>query len=284
MSKKSKPLADIAAEMSNSAESVVIAQPKFVSVALEIEGTAHLIQNAFSQKAIEEMLRKHMGLTVQREKKKPREVIENAIVRNTDGGVCMPVTSVKAAMLTASTQLKTFERKKTMLMTSLFIEGGALPITFDRMTPRMDMVRTAGMNRTPDVRFRPQFEGWKARLVIQFVDGLLQVQSVVDLVQRAGRVGIGEWRPEKRGTHGTFRVSRHISDSKEIEEVRAQCATPLKTPQIPSWALDMEIDPTILAKAFGEAASGDSEEAEETVETEVKNGARHKNGKGAEAR
>lgn len=239
-----------AKEMANAAKSVSIQQPNILCVALEIKGMAPLIQNNFSQKSVEQMLRKHMGFSVQRETKKPREVIEAATIRNVKGAVCLPPTGFKKAMLTASTQLKTL--KKTQLRTSLFIEGNSIPITYEgEMVPRMDMVRTAGMNRTPDVRFRPSFNGWGARIVIQFSD-TLSIQSVVDLLHRAGTVGVGEWRPEKDGTFGTFKVVRAIESVKEIDEVRASCEPQLVPLKIPDWALDADIDPALLAKVFDE--------------------------------
>jgi hypothetical protein len=238
------------------ATNIVISRPKVLSTYLEIMGTAPMIQNNFSQKAIEEMLRKHMGITVQREKKVPRQVLENATIYNVKGEICFPPTALKKAMLTASVAVKGL--KKTQLRASIFIEGGSIPFTYERMVPRMDMVRTSGMGRTPDVRFRPMFEGWKARFGIQFSETLLDIQTVVDLVQRAGMGGIGEWRPEKDGNFGTFVVSRAITEGKEIAEIRDLCAPSLKPLVIPEWAMDAGIDSTTLSKLFG-----DQEEEEE---------------------
>lgn len=245
----------------STAKSVVIAQPKVLSVALEIEGTAPIIQNAFSQKAVEQMLRKHMGIRVEREKKKPRECIENATVRNQKGEVCIPPTAIKMAMLSAATGDKAL--KKTTLRTSLFIEGQSIPLKYEKMEPRMDMVRTAGINRQPDVRFRPMFVNWKARISILFSDQFA-VQTVVDLLNRAGTIGIGEWRPEKNGTFGTFRVSRHISDKEELKQVRDECDVGLVPITIPEWAMDADIDPALLDKlARGGVPSEDGEEESE---------------------
>ena len=97
-------------------------------------------------------------------------------------------------------------------------------------------------------------------MVIQFAD-TLTVQTVVDLLNRAGQVGVGEWRPEKNGTFGTFRVSRHIDTPQEIAEVEAECAIPLVPLRIPEWALDMEIDPTVLQKIFASQSRSESEAA-----------------------
>lgn len=247
---KKNSLKAAAKTMAANASSIVIQQPTILSISLEVEGTADLIQNRFSQKAVEEMLRKHMGISVQREKKKPREVLEDATIYNTDRRVCVPPTAFKLAMIAAAGQLKGL--KKTELKTALFVVGNSVPITYREMLPRMDMTRLSGIGRTPDVRFRPSFQDWKARLTIQFGD-TLSVETVVDLLNRAGRVGVGEWRPQRNGSHGTFKVSRHIDDPKEIGEIEAECSVSLVPLRIPTWALDLDIDPAILSEMFDEA-------------------------------
>lgn len=241
---------EAAKTMAANASSCVIQQPTILSISLEVEGTADLIQNRFSQKAVEEMLRKHMGISVQREKKKPREVLEDATIYNTDHRVCVPPTAFKSAMIAAASQLKGL--KKTELKTVLFVQGNSIPITYREMLPRMDMTRLSGIGRTPDVRFRPSFQDWKARLTIQFGD-TLSVETVVDLLNRAGRVGVGEWRPQRNGSFGTFRVSRHIDDPKEIGEIEQECTTPLVPLRIPDWALDLDINPEVLQQIFKDA-------------------------------
>jgi hypothetical protein len=239
------------------AQSVVIAQPKVMMVGLEIGGTADIIQNCFSQKAVEEMLRKHMGISVQREAKVPSECIERAIIRNVNNVICAPPTAVKKAMLSAASAIKGL--KKTQLRTGLYVCGGSLPLQYESMTPRMDMVRTSGMSRTPDVRFRPGFQNWKIRLVIEFSD-LFGVQTVVDLLNRAGSVGIGEWRPEKDGTYGTFKVVRHIDDKKEIAEVLDACRPALKPLVIPEWAMNVALSPELLEKVAHGVEHGEEDE------------------------
>lgn len=247
MTKKQTQLKSDASEMQAASHSIVIAQPTILGVTLEVEGTADLIQNRFSQKAVEQMLRKHMGISVQRESKKPREVLEDATIYNTDRKVCVPPTAFKQAMINAASQLKGL--KKTELKTALFVQGSSIPITYSDMIPRMDMCRLSGIGRTPDVRFRPSFRNWKARMTILFAD-TLTVQTVVDLLHRAGKVGVGEWRPQKNGDFGTFKVSRHIDSPAEIGEIEAECSVPLVSLHIPEWALDMEIDPAVLQKIF----------------------------------
>lgn len=255
--KKTTKLKEQGKAMAESAQTIVIQQPTILSVGLEVTGTSDLIQNKFSQKSVEAMLRKHMGISVQRESKKPRQVLEEATVYNTDGRVALPPTGFKLAMISAASQLKGL--KKTQLRTALFVVGNSIPITYEKMIPRMDITRTSGIGRTPDIRFRPSFTNWKARMIVQFSD-TLTVQSVVDLLNRAGNVGVGEWRPEKNGTFGTFRVTRHIDTPKELGEVEAECSVPLVPLTIPTWALDAEIDPAVIQRIFAEQNQPESEE------------------------
>lgn len=261
-SRKTKNRLAIVQEQANglmrAAKSIVIEQPRQLSVCLEITGMTDLIQNNFSQKSIEQMLRKHMGLNTQREKKKPSQVLEEARVLNEDGRICISPIAFKKAMLSVAGSVK---MKKTELRTTLWIMGASVPITFEKMEPRMDIVRTSGITRAPDIRFRPAFKNWKARMIIQF-DQNIAVQSVVDLLNRAGSSGVGEWRPSKDGVYGTFRVSRHISDPSEIGTVESECSSAIRAPIVPSWAMDLEVDANLAAKIL----AGEQPESEEEKE------------------
>lgn len=249
--KNTNRIKEQAQQLSAAAKSIVIEQPKSFSVCVEITGMSDLIQNNFAQKSVEAMLKKHMGLSVQRESKKPRELLEQAMVKNVDGKICLSPTCFKKAMLGAAGSVKL---KKTDLRTAIFIRGNSIPITYEKMVPRMDICRLAGVGRTPDVRFRPSFQNWKARMVIQFSD-TLGVQSVIDLLNRSGSGGVGEWRPQRDGTFGTFRVSRHISSAKEIGEVEHECSYGLVPVVIPDWALDLDISPQICDSILNGTAS-----------------------------
>jgi hypothetical protein len=242
----------------STARSVIIERPRELEMVLEIEGTADLIQNCFDQKTIEQMLRKHMGLSVEKEAKKPRDCVERAIIRNVRGEPCIPPAAIKKGLLTAAIGNKTVKRNQVLY--GIWIQGQSIPITYDAMVPRMDMTRTAGMSKTPDVRFRPSFQGWKARFVAQFNDQLAP-QTIMSLLAKAGTVGVGEWRPEKGGSYGTYIVSRIIDDKKEREEVRKLCAAPVQPLVIPDWAMDADIDPELLARIARSQSGEEGEDA-----------------------
>lgn len=57
------------------------------------------------------------------------------------------------------------------------------------------------------MRYRPRFNEWGARWSMQVDDTQLALDSAHQLLNEAGlSIGIGDFRPEKRGPFGTFRV------------------------------------------------------------------------------
>jgi hypothetical protein len=58
------------------------------------------------------------------------------------------------------------------------------------------------------MRHRPRYENWSMKFDLEIQDDLLDLDLVHQLLNEAGQqVGIGDFRPEKRGPFGTFRVT-----------------------------------------------------------------------------
>ena len=68
---------------------------------------------------------------------------------------------------------------------------------------REDMVKIPG---TADIRYRAEYKQWGAVLRVQFMPNVIDIGSVVALIDAGGANGVGEWRPEKSGSFGTFQV------------------------------------------------------------------------------
>ncbi len=73
---------------------------------------------------------------------------------------------------------------------------------------RMDVVRSADMNRTPDIRTRAILPKWCAVLDLVWMEPAVNVQIVGDLLAGAGDIrGIGDFRQEKgAGNYGQFKL------------------------------------------------------------------------------
>ena len=73
-------------------------------------------------------------------------------------------------------------------------------------TMREDMVKI-GMG-TADLRYRAEFKHWKARCMVSYIkDGILSIENIINMINLGGFCcGLGEWRSEKGGISGAFRV------------------------------------------------------------------------------
>ena len=71
---------------------------------------------------------------------------------------------------------------------------------------REDMVKV-GMG-TADIRYRGEFPKWSVLLTIRYNPKAMSAEQIINLLNFGGfSNGVGEWRPEKDGEHGTFHVA-----------------------------------------------------------------------------
>jgi hypothetical protein len=78
----------------------------------------------------------------------------------------------------------------------------------------------AGISRTPDIRTRARIERWAARVKVSWIEPMLSATKVTQLAFSAGIVcGIGDWRIEKGGPHGGFRIAE--PDDPELLDIIA---------------------------------------------------------------
>lgn len=180
-------------------------------VTLRMIGTTPFYFNAMSAKAKRTLLiggGKKTAAEKKELKHDPEQEFRDSVYRQPTGDtlLCFPAPGVKGAMATAS--LETAGVTKTSVNRLIFLPQQKINI-WGRPLLKMDVVRSADMNKTPDVRTRAFLPRWCAEVEIAFVTPTLSAHSVVSLLQNAGViVGIGDFRQEKgRGSYGTFAVS-----------------------------------------------------------------------------
>lgn len=96
-------------------------------------------------------------------------------------------------------------------------------------------VRSADINKTPDMRTRAICPRWACKITVSYVRPLLSVQAITNLLAGAGEiVGIGDFRQEKgAGDFGLFRVATAADAEfrKVSKEGREEQALALKEPR-----------------------------------------------------
>jgi hypothetical protein len=182
--------------------------PNIMEVELEIRGTSPLVQHKFSKKVIAKMLNDQQDVAPKKGKKvrvarDPRQDFLDAQHIAEDGWNGIPVTAIKSAMVRACS-LVGLEMKANKL--SIFVVADGVDVTDGTPLVRLDAgppemhegyVRIA-MGST-DLRFRPMWREWAAKVRIQFDADMITANSVGNLLDRAGRqVGIGEGRNDSK--------------------------------------------------------------------------------------
>ena len=180
-------------------------------VKLRLIGTTPFYFNSMSLKAKRDLLIGGARKTAAQKKEikhNPEAEFRNSVHKLPSGPTLLgfPAPGVKSAMATAA--LETAGVTKTSVQRLIFLPTLKVPI-WGKPLLKMDVVRSADMNRTPDIRTRAYVEEWCSEVEIAFVAPTLSVRSVVSLLSNAGViVGLGDFRQEKgRGNFGTFAVA-----------------------------------------------------------------------------
>lgn len=191
------------------AEVVEISKIGAETLRIPIIGTTPLIVHRFSEKAKRQMLDNMQGRKSPKIAKDPEAEYEAAFYRLKDGTFGFPVIAFKAATVGGAR----FYNQITMTALKQYVffrgEPGQDGQSLARITGEAHMredVVTVGRNGK-DLRYRPEFAEWSTAVDVTYVTSALTRSSLLSLVDAGGMgIGVGEWRPEKDGDFGTYRV------------------------------------------------------------------------------
>jgi len=231
------------------------------TVTLRVIGTTPLFQNRMAEKAKQQLLVGGRKKTASERKELKHDPLAEyrssaEIMHTGPTALGLRVVALKAAMATAA--LETAGLTKTSAQRLIFMPGD-LTALYGTPQLRMDVVRSADINRTPDVRTRSYLPTWGALIKVQFIRPQLSTTAVVTLLQNAGiLVGVGDFRQEKgKGGFGAFRVIGENEDDAEWDDLvanhgRESQMAALENPEFanPETAELMEFfDETVKARA-----------------------------------
>lgn len=176
-----------------------------------IIGTSPLIVHKFSEKSKRQMLDGMQGRKSPKQAKNPEAEYTAAFYRHDDEGYGFPVIAFKAATVGGA---RFFGKSISMTALRQFVffdaelsktDGQKLVRLDGEPHMREDVVRV-GMG-SADLRYRPEFIEWRTAIDVIYVRSMLTRESVLSLIDAGGMgVGVGEWRPEKRGDFGTYAI------------------------------------------------------------------------------
>lgn len=182
------------------------------TVQLRVLGTTPLICNRLSEKARFQLLlpptRKNATEKATTLKHNPLEEYRASVLRTkgeADTAIALPSTAFKGSLCSAALDMP--GTKKAQIGRLTFVQGEQVHVYG---APRIfsTIVRSADMNRTPDVRTRAILPEWAATVNITFMRPLLNEMAIYKLLAAAGiTIGVGDFRQQKgAGNYGSFEV------------------------------------------------------------------------------
>jgi len=194
-------------------ETIEVEPLKVGSMNVWLKGITPMIHNRMAGKAMRELLfpkgRKTTAEKQQLLKHDPMNEYRNSMTFQPGSGktrIVFPAPAVKGALATAA--LETKGTNKTQIGRLVWVKSYSVPV-YGVPQLFMSVVRSADMNKTPDVRTRAIFAEWCMPVTIQFVKPQLSEQAIMQLLCNGGIiVGLGDFRQEKgKGNFGQFEVA-----------------------------------------------------------------------------
>ena len=125
----------------------------------------------------------------------------NAVLKKYKFG--FPSCAFKACAIDAGYQQGVIAKKTTAR--GAFHILGEYAVIEGFPTMREDMVQIGGMSKVADIRYRPEFKQWKTTLTIKYNRKAISKEQIINLLNYGGfSNGVGEWRPSRDGSFGTF--------------------------------------------------------------------------------
>lgn len=183
-----------------------------ITIDIEIRGITPLLIHRFGEASEQAGATRRVEVTT----RDPREEASKAAYIDDSGLFYFSAFAIPGAMGAAGANHKARGTRKSLR----YVVPSAVRMTSDTITimngagPARDFEVDARPVTIPStkgriMRYRPRFDCWGAHFDLVINDDLLSPDMCHQLLTEAGlSIGIGDFRPEKRGPFGTFRVTR----------------------------------------------------------------------------
>jgi hypothetical protein len=181
------------------------------TIEVEIRGTSALLIHRFGEEAEQQKKSRRIEM----KQRDPREEAKRNAYIASDGTYYFSAFAIPNAMGAAGANHKATGTRKTLRFvvpsavrmaadTVTILNGNGPAKTFEVDSRPVTIPATKGRI----LRHRPRFDQWGAKFTLFVDDDLLSIDMAHQLLNECGTsIGIGDFRPEKRGPFGTFRVT-----------------------------------------------------------------------------
>lgn len=175
-----------------------------------IEGISPLLLNRFHE-AAQAAVSSGSRTVLTGQKPLPREQAEQKLYRDSNERCVLPAQNLLAAIVDAGKHIKSGKSKLTTMKGSLIPAGiGLLEFEMPIAPGKWEVDSRAVVIPSTGGRMmchRPRFDEWRISSTLLVDESMFDKQLVRELLDLAGsRVGIGDFRPARRGPFGRFKV------------------------------------------------------------------------------
>ena len=175
-------------------------------IKVEIKGVTSYLMHAFSMEKSEEKSKKRIGI------ENYKDEVEKSLYKLPDGTIYVPSTQIHGTLIEAGKKFQIPGQRKA---TFSKIIGGLVMITPDaiKMNPQKFEIDSRAVvvpsTKGRIVRYRPKFNEWSLKFTIQNLEPeQIPESELKKILDYAGSyVGIGDFRPNKKGPFGRFMVT-----------------------------------------------------------------------------
>ena len=176
------------------------------TINVELTGTSPLLMN--SPKGMLEVATGEMKNRT--EKYEPIIEAEKVAYRTKKGKLYVPCEAIKGTLVGAASYKKIGKYSaRPMIAGGVFISP--IEIELDNKDYEIDL-RTVVIQRSRVVKARPRLDKWKLNFDLTYNEKLIGSSEIIKaiLVEAGERVGLLDFRPQKLGSFGMFRVSKWV--------------------------------------------------------------------------
>ena len=174
------------------------------AISFTIRGESPLLMNRFHEEAQDEATG---GVHTRRQDRPgPEEDAAKRLYALPDGTPYFPAENLRQSVITGAGREKIGRRAaSTDMAAALLIEPHALTLEGTWVVDERPVVIPSTKGRIK--RFRPRFDAWTISGTLKFDEQLVDEKLTRRCVDNAGNyVGIGDFRPAKKGPYGRFKV------------------------------------------------------------------------------